>query len=248
MLADDVVFSSISIPNHNIYKSAQLSPLVASYGALYDEANLSRNRNTTKICVNLFSRVNLYESRTLCTTQGVRFFDSESNSFIESSCEMRTFVDNHDPSAYLHAVDHSIPFANHPSAVKAAALWTFVTLDRKCCEYVHWEKPYRIKHIPTSKYLTVVAVVETGPKGHDRTVYHLQLEVENPNPQDQTFQVLAVEKPGDYVESSDVMVQLFHNTCSGQRLYVRKGKEFENDYMRTKLYLGKLLVWRPQRF
>lgn len=242
MIGDDVVFSSVAIPHHCVYKSTQISPLVASYGALYDEANLSRNRSITKISVSLFSRVNLYESRTLCTTQGVRFFDSESNSFLEASCEMRTHVTNRDPDAYLKAIDPSIPFANHPSAVKAAALWSFVTLDRKSCEYVHWMKPYRIKHVPTSKYLTVVTVVEAGPQGEDITTRHLQLEEENHNPQDQTFLVRAVEKPGEFVECSDVMVQLCHDAPGGQRLYVRKGKDDADDHQRTQLYLGEHLV------
>ena len=237
MLSDDVILSSMSIPNHSIYKSAQLSPQVSSYGSLYDEANLSRKRCTTKISVNLFSRVNLYESRTLCTTQGVRFFDSESNSFLEGSCELRTHMDPPpDKEAHLQAVDASIAsFASHPNAMKASALWTFVTLDRKNCEYVHWDKPYRIKHIPTSKYLTVVSIVEDDGV----TKHFVQLEAEKPNPQEQTFLILAVEKPGDFVESSDVMIQLCHETTGGDRLYLRKGQQDYYDHSRTHLYLGK---------
>jgi hypothetical protein len=235
MLADDVIFSSMFIPNHSIYKSAQMSPQVSSYGSLYDEANLSRSHDNTKISVNLFSRVNLYESRTLCTTQGVRFFDSESNSFLEASCEMRTFVDDPDKEAFLRAIDPAIAAASHPNAVKAAALWTFVTLDRKNCEHVHWDKPYRIKHIPTSKYLTVVSVAED----RGATKHYVQLEAEMANPSDQSFSVLAVEKPGDFVESSDVMVQLCHDTPGGQRLFVRKGKQEKGDASRTQVYLGK---------
>ena len=236
MLGDDIVFTSLSISNHSIYKSAQMSPQVSSYGSLYDEANLSRNEDFAKIKVNLFSRVNLYESRTLCTTQGLRFFDSESNSFIEGPCDLRTFVDNPDREAHLRAIDPAVAtFPHHPRAVKAAALWTFVTLDRKNCEYVHWNKPYRIKHIPTSKYLTVVSMVDD--KG-DGDKYILELENEKANPKDQSFLILPVEKPGDYVESSDVMIQLCHETHRGEKLYLRKGSRDSVDEHKTSLYLG----------
>jgi hypothetical protein len=154
---------------------------------------------------------------------------------------MRTFVANPDKEACLRAIDTSIAsFPSHPSAVKAAALWTFVTLDRKNCEHVRWDHPYRIKHIPTSKYLTVVSVAEDGAGGAGSvTKHYVQLETEMANPQDQTFLVLSVEKPGDFVESSDVMIQLCHETSSGDRLYVRKGQQDTDDESRTQVYLGK---------
>ena len=241
MLGDDVVFASMSIPHHSVYKSVRPSPHTTSYGALYDEASLSRNRSMTKISVNLFSRVTPYEGRSLCTTQGLRFFDSESNSFLEASCELRTFVDNVDKIVHLQEIDSSVPYAGHPNAMKAAALWTFVTPDRKHCEHVVWNKPYRIKHIPTSKYLTVVSYADNNGS----TKYSVELEDENANPHDQLFLVLAVEKPGEFVECSDVMIHLCHESVNGERLFVRKGHHSEHK-ARTELYLGMQLHFKCQ--
>mmetsp|Transcript_17820 Transcript_17820/g.26308 ORF Transcript_17820/g.26308 Transcript_17820/m.26308 type:complete len:3025 (+) Transcript_17820:90-9164(+) len=222
ILEDDVIFSSLSILQHFLSRSRRCRPLMSSHGLLYDECNLSRDRNFTKISVRLYSRVEPYSCQYLTATQGVRLFHSETNSFLQASCDLRDDVLTYDETcgAYLETIDPDVPFAHHPNALKAASLWAFETADRLSRDYIEWRKQYRIKHIPTNRFLTVLS--STAADGRNSYTLSLRKEEEQITSSSQMFTILPVELSDGYVESSDVMIQLENTAPDGTKLYVRK--------------------------
>ena len=49
-----------------------------------------------------------------------------------------------------------IPSPSHPSVFSAASVFTLENIDRRVGGIIEWSKPiYRIKHLPSNKYLTI---------------------------------------------------------------------------------------------
>lgn len=223
---DEITFSSLAIAKHFIHKSSRLRPGITSHGVLCDECNLSRSSAYSKMAVKIYGRVFPYQAKTLTTTQATRFLDCESNAFLQASCDLRLRAGER-RVAHLREIDRSIPFASHPDAMRAEALWCFESVGRKTCEYMQWSREYRIRHLATSLYLSVVRSDDrsaAGEGGEETCGYELALCPQEEDQRSQTFSILSMQPVGDLVATSDVMVQLRHSVGPSEYLFVRKAR------------------------
>lgn len=227
---DEITFSSLSIAKHFVHKSSRIRPKITSHGVLYDECNLSRSRAFSKMSLKVYSKVTPYKSQHLVTTQATRFLDCESNSFLQASCNPKMQLDEIRPPC-LRDIDPSIPFPSHPDAITVETLWVFESIGHQTCEFMTWTREYRIKHMATNLYLTVIEEADVGgeSKGVDESCgYSLSIQPQSENQKIQTFSILCMQALDEYVQSSDVMIQLRYTIAPSEYIYVRKSPRKKN--------------------
>lgn len=156
LVKDEILLASLTSPGFYVHGSQLDDMITAKGGFRFDEANLSRELSQSGLTVNLYSRTSREdEAAYISADEGIRFFAPDNEAFLSASCDPG-LDDSAEHHIYMGNRIVDIPSRSHPSAFSASSVWALELLDRTQGGLIEWAKPYyRIKHVPTRKYLTV---------------------------------------------------------------------------------------------
>jgi len=213
----------------NIVKVENFDAYESKSGFKYFEANLSRDFIDCGIIVSLHTRSldTLDNSKYLRTGDAISFWAPDAEAFIQvNEDEVQNQVSkNASTSSKINVgarlVD--IPNKTHPSAFNSSAVWALEKMDRRSGGFIEFKTvKYRIRHVPTNKYLTVSSEEFQSDqdimKNGDEKKYKLDLldnQEKDASSINQLFSLQYVDKASTYVPNEEVLVVLTHSNKTG---------------------------------
>jgi hypothetical protein len=220
---NDDALNVVKVENFDAYESKS--------GFNYFEANLSRDFIDCGIIVSLHTRsLDTLEdnSKYLRTGDAITFWAPDAEAFIqvnEDEVTQKQVSKNASTSSKItvgaRLVD--VPNKSHPSAFNSSAVWALEKMDRRSGGLIEYKNSrYRIRHVPTNKYLTVsdkeFQSDQDIMKNGEEKKYKLDLldnEEKDASKISQLFTLLYVDKVSTYVPKEEVLVVLSHSNKNG---------------------------------
>ena len=219
---NDDALNVVKVENFDAYESKS--------GFKYFEANLSRDFIDCGIIVSLHTRSlesTLDNSKYLRTGDAISFWAPDAEAFIQvNEDEVQNQVSkNASTSSKINVgarlVD--VPNKTHPSAFNSSAVWALEKMDRRSGGFIEYKTvKYRIRHVPTNKYLTVSSEEFQSDqdimKNVEEKKYKLDLlenEEKDLSKISQLFTLHYVDKASTYVPKDEVLVVLQHTNKTG---------------------------------
>ena len=216
---NDDASSTVKVENFNAYKSKS--------GFNYFEANLSNSSNfkDSGIIVSLHAR-SLDESKYLRTGDAVSFYVPDAEAFIQVSEEEQL-----SKNSIKINVGTRLDCKTHPSSFDSRTVWALEKQDRRSGGLIEYKTvKYRIRHIPTSKYLTVTESFVSAQDAMFSSESKYKLDLLDSEEKDiskisQLFTLNYASKASTYVPNEEVHVFLSHTNKSGEEYFLHVHQE-----------------------